>query len=114
MAIFANLWMKHGCPERMVIHVKSTKETITLIDGLPVCDNAENNPSLMRFSKAQKRESMVGQPVRDNRTCETCKKGFYSIREDAKYCSQRCQKRAKREQDAQQRRAERERMLAAS
>ena len=53
MTALANIWMKYGCPEKMTIHIRSTGETITLIDGLPVRDNAENNPLLMRSCKAQ-------------------------------------------------------------
>jgi len=29
-----NLWMRHGCPEKMTIHVRKTVETIILINGL--------------------------------------------------------------------------------
>jgi hypothetical protein len=112
--VFAKLWCEHGCPEKMTIHVKSTGETITLIDGLPVTDNAEKNPSLMRFCKAQKPNLMVRQPVTDNRVCEACKNGFHSLREDAKYCSPRCRQKAKREQEAECQRREREHLLAAS
>ena len=36
MTVLANLWMQHGCPEKMTIHVKSTGETITLINGMPL------------------------------------------------------------------------------
>jgi hypothetical protein len=36
MTVLANLWMQHGCPEKMTIHVKKTGETITLIDGMPL------------------------------------------------------------------------------
>lgn len=112
--MFKNLWCKHGCPEKMTIHVKSTGETITLINGLPVRDEALKNPVLMRFATSQNPKARVTQPVRDNRVCLACQKGFYSKREDAKYCSARCQKRVRREQEALRIRAERERLLAAS
>jgi len=105
----------------MIIHVKSTGETIALIGGMPVThdakgqpvrDNAFSRPIKTRVPKPKKREVGVGQPVRDNRVCLACKNGFYSIREHAKYCSPRCQKRAKREQEAQQSRREHERLMA--
>ena len=123
MTALAKLWMQPGCPEKMTIHVKSTGETITLIDrmpvthdakGQPVRDNALSRPIKTRVPEGQKRELIVRQPVRDNRVCLACKNGFYSKRESAKYCSQRCQKRDKRKQEAQNQRAEHERLLAAS
>ena len=57
--IWTHPWMKHGCPERMTICIRSTGETITLIDGLPVTLSTENNPVLMPISKAQKGELIV-------------------------------------------------------
>ena len=33
-AILRDLWLKHGCPEKMTIHVKKTRETVVLINGL--------------------------------------------------------------------------------
>jgi len=112
--VLRDLWCKHGCPEKMTIRVQTTGEVITLINGLPVTDNAETNPLFMRYPKAKNRGLRAAQLVRDNRVCAACTKRFYSKREDAKYCSQRCQKRAKREQEAQRRRAQQERLLAAS
>ena len=82
--ILRDLWLKHGCPERMTIHVRKTGETIRLINGLPVTDNAENNPLSMHISKAQKRRLRVGQPVTDNRRCKICQSEFSSTRKDAK------------------------------
>jgi hypothetical protein len=82
--------------------------------GSAVTDNAKNNPLLMRDSKAKNRKLIVRQPVTDNRVCLTCQKSFYSKRRDAKYCSQRCRQRARRDREARRQRAEYERVLAAS
>jgi hypothetical protein len=112
MTVFANLWCRYGCPERMKIHVKSTGETITLINGLPVTDNAENNPLLMRSFKPKNRELGVGQPVTDNCVCLACKRSFYSKRGDAKYCSARCRQKARREQEAKEARLKLQKLLA--
>jgi pimeloyl-CoA synthetase len=41
MAVFADLWRRYGCPQRMKIHISKIGEEITLINGLPVTDNAK-------------------------------------------------------------------------
>ena len=110
--ILANLWCKHGCPEKMTVHVRKSGETITLINGLPVTDNAGKNPLLIRAFKAQKRQTLPTLPVTDNCVCRSCLKAFHSKRADAKYCSARCRQKAKREHILQRHRAERERLLA--
>ena len=102
--IWTHPWMKHGCPEKMTIHLKSTGETITLIDGLPVTLSAENNSALMPTSKAQKGELIVRQAVTLTCICEVCKTEFQANRNKAKYCSPRCRQRSKRNQDAQRQR----------
>jgi hypothetical protein len=111
--VLRDLWIKHGCPERMTIHVRKSAETIRLINGLPVTDNAENNPLSMHTSKAQKSGLRVGQPVTDNRRCKMCQSEFSSIRKDAKYCSPRCRKMAARRQTAERRQREADRLLSA-
>ena len=110
--ILRDLWLKHGCPERMTIHIRKTGETIRLINGLPVTDNAENSPLSMHISKAQKRQLRVGQPVTDNRRCKICQSKFSSIRKDAKYYSPRCRQKAVRLRTAERRRQEADRMLS--
>ena len=110
--ILRDLWLKNGCPERMTIHVRKTGETILLINGLHVADNAENNPLSMNISKAQKRRLRVGQPVTDNRHCKICQSKFPSTRKDAKYCSPRCRQKAVRLKTAERRRREADRMLS--
>jgi hypothetical protein len=110
--ILRDLWLKHGCPERMTIHIRKTGETIRLINGLPVTDNAENNPLSMRILKAQKRQLRVGQPVTDNRRCKICQSEFSSTRKDAKYCSPRCRQKAVRLRTAERGRQEADRMLS--
>jgi predicted nucleic acid-binding Zn ribbon protein len=110
--ILRDLWLKHGCPERMMIHVRKTGETIQLVNGLPVTDNAENSPLSMHTSKAQKRRLRVGQPVTGNRRCKICQSKFSSIRKDAKYCSPRCRQKAVRLNTAERRRQEADRMLS--
>ena len=110
--ILRDLWLKHGCPERMTIHVRKTGETIQLINGLPVTDNVEKNPLSMNISKAQKRRLRVGQPVTDNRRCKICQSEFSSTRRDAKYCSPRCRQKAVRLQTAERQRREADRMLS--
>ena len=96
----------------MTVYFRKTGEAITLINELPVTDNAENNPLLMRHSKAQKRQTLPILPVTDNCTCLACLTRFYSKRADTKCCSARCRQKAKREQIGQRRRAENERLLA--
>jgi hypothetical protein len=108
------LWCKYGCPEKMTIHVKTTGETITLINGLPVTLNGENKPLMMPTYKGKNRELRVTQPVTDNCTCLACLKRFYSKRTDAKFCSSRCRIAFHRKQEADERRRENERLLAAS
>ena len=110
--VLRDLWLKHGCPERMTIHVRKTAETIVLLNGLLVTDNAENNPLSMLTSKAQKCELRVGQPGTDNRRCKMCQSEFYSKRKDAKYCSPRCRRKAVRLQTAERRRREADKMLS--
>jgi hypothetical protein len=110
--ILRDLWLKHGCPERMTIHVRKTGETIRLINGLPVTDNAQNSPLSMHISKAQKRQLRVRQPVTDNRRCKICQSEFSSTRNDAKYCSPRCRQKAARLQTAERQRREADRMLS--
>jgi hypothetical protein len=110
--ILRDLWLKHGCPERMTIHVRKTGETIRLINGLPVTDNAKISPLLMHVSKAQKRRLRVGQPVTDNRRCKICQSEFSSTRKDAKYCSPRCRQKAVRLRTAERGRQEADRMLS--
>jgi hypothetical protein len=110
--ILRDLWLKHGCPERMTIHVRKTGDIIRLIHGLPVTDNAEKNPLSMNISKAQKRRLRVGQPVTDNRRCKICQSEFSSTRKDAKYCSPRCRQKAVRLRTAERGRQEADRMLS--
>jgi hypothetical protein len=108
----ASLWAAHGCPERMKIHIISTGEEILLFNGLPVIDNAENNPLLMRFLTKGKRGVATTLPVTDNCTCVFCLKQFYSKRGDAKYCSPRCRKKAERNIRELEKIKERESLLA--
>ena len=86
-----DFWYQHGCPEKMTLHVGG--ETITLVNGLPITPQKLAPEAL---SSHEVRRSIAGQPVRDNRTCSVCGTGFHSKREDALYCSSRCQKRAAR------------------
>jgi hypothetical protein len=110
--ILRDLWLKHGCPERMTIHVRKTGETIRLINGLHVTDNAENNPLSMHVSKAQKRRLRVEQPVTDNQCCKICQSEFSSTRKDTKYCSPRCRQKAVRQRRTERRRQEADRMFS--
>ncbi len=111
MSVLAGLWCKYGCPERMTIHVKRTGETITLLNGLPVTDNGKKSDLFERALEAQKRELRVRQPVTDNRVCERCKKAFFAVRQDSRFCSPRCRKASQREQDNLKRRHEAEQRL---
>ena len=110
--ILRDLWLKHGCPERMTIHVRKTGETIRFINGLPFTDNAEKSPLSMHISKAQKRRLRVGQPVTDNRRSKICQSEFSSTRKDAKYCSPRCRQKAVRLQTAERQRRIADRMIS--
>jgi hypothetical protein len=111
--ILRDLWLKHGCPERMTIHVRKTGETIRLINGLPVTLTQENNPLTMSGSKAHNRESMVRQPVTLTRVCKACKNEFPAQRKNAQFCSQRCRIKFHREEQMRRRRLEADRLLSA-
>jgi hypothetical protein len=84
----------------------------------PRCLVSAKTASEARINKRlflpEKRELRPSHPVRQNRVCLACKRPFSSKHKDARYCSPRCQKRAKREQEAQHQQRERERLLTAS
>ncbi len=110
--ILTDLWCKHGCPERMTIRVKSTGETISLLNGLPVTLTAEKKPVLMPTSKAQNRGLRVSMPVTLTRTCEGCRTQFQAARETARFCSMACRKRVNRKLAEERRRLETAQLLA--
>jgi hypothetical protein len=113
--ILRDLWLEHGCPEKMTIHVRRTGETVKLLNGLAVItDNAKNNHLLMRSSKAQKCDLGAGQPVTLTCVCKACIDEFPAQRKNAQFCSAKCRVRFNRKQEAQRRRMEHERLLAAS
>jgi hypothetical protein len=111
--ILRDLWLKHGCPERMTIHVRKTAEAIVLFNGLPVTLTQENNPLSMIGSRAQNRESIVGRPVTLTRACKACRKEFSAQRKNAQFCSQRCRIKFHREEQMRHRRLEADRLLSA-
>ena len=86
----ANLWAKHGCPERMTIHSKATGKTIYLLNGLPVTDNTKKSALLEHTYKREKSKVREIAAVTDNPVCVVCGKRFSSHRKDASYCSSRC------------------------
>jgi hypothetical protein len=108
-----DLWLKHGCPERMTIHVRKTGETIRLINGLPVTLTHENNPLSMKGSRAQNRETIVRPPVTLTRICKACRNEFSALRENAQFCSARCRVKFHREEQMRRNRQEAECLLAA-
>jgi predicted nucleic acid-binding Zn ribbon protein len=110
--VLTDLWVSHGCPEKMTIHVKRTGETIIPINGLPVTLTAEKKPLLMPTYKAQKRELRVPMPVTLTRTCEVCKNEFPANRETARFCSARCRVKFNRDQMAEHKRRETESLMA--
>ena len=69
----ANQWCRHGCPEKMTIHVKSTGETIVLINGLPLEPTVKTTES----------------------RCSVCSRPLPQGRE--KYCSRTCSSRSAEE-----------------
>jgi hypothetical protein len=110
--ILRNLWLKHGCPERMTIHVRKTGETIRLINGLPVTLTQENNPLSMNGSRAQNRESMARQSVTLTRVCKACRNEFSALRKNAQFCSARCRAKFHREEQMCRNRQEAEYLLS--
>jgi hypothetical protein len=110
--ILRDLWLKNGCPERMTIHVHKTGETIRLINGLPVTLTQENNPLSIGGSKAQNRESIVGQPATLTRVCKSCRNEFSAQRKNAQFCSARCRIKFHREEQMRRKRQEAEYLLS--
>ena len=110
--ILRDLWLKHGCPERMTIHVRKTGETIRLLNGLPVTLTQENNPLSMSGSRAQNRESIVRQPVTLTRICRACRNEFSAQRKNAQFCSARCRVKFHREEQMCRNRQEAEYLLS--
>ncbi len=108
--ILRDLWLKHGCPEKMMIHVRKTGETIILLDGLPRAQNTGDGHS----PATSKPESGVRQPVTLTCICTACRREFSAKRMNAQFCSERCRKSFNREREAKLLRRERERLLAAS
>jgi len=111
--ILRDLWLKHGCPERMTIHVRKTGETIRLINGLPVTLTQENNPLSIIGSKAKNRESIVRRPVTLTRVCKACRNEFSAQRKNAQFCSARCRVKFHREEQMRRNRQEAEYLLTA-
>ena len=111
--ILRDLWLKHGCPEWITIHVRKTEETIRLINGLPVTLTQENNPLSMNGSRAQNRESMVRQPVTLTRVCKACRNEFSALRKNAQFCSVRCRVKFHREAQMRRNRQETQYLLSA-
>ncbi|MBN2321247.1 MAG: hypothetical protein JXR49_19365 [Acidobacteria bacterium] len=70
----------------------------------PVRDNQKINPLLMRVYEGENGRACrvdppanyLGQRGLSERLCEECKEPFFPKRADARYCSSRCQKRARR------------------
>ena len=97
--VFTNLWCKHGCPEKMTIHIRKTGETIVLINGLSQSHetlSGKNNALLIGSYEAKKRRLRVSQPETLTRLCEHCQKAFQPERITARFCSSRCRLRAQR------------------
>ena len=111
--ILRDLWLQHGCPERMTIHVRKTGETIRLINGLPVTLTQENNPLSIIGSKAKNRESIARQPVTLTRICKACRNEFSAQRKNAQFCSARCRVKFHREAQMRRNRQEAQYLLSA-
>jgi predicted nucleic acid-binding Zn ribbon protein len=120
--VLRDLWLKHGCPEKMTIRVKSTGETITVLDGL-IQSGESPGHGLIAAQKPQgcatvrpldvdKAERRVTWPVTDNRHCEACGIEFPSVRADARYCSPRCRQTAKRKHERERRSKAADELLA--
>ncbi len=108
--ILRDLWLKHGCPEKMMIHVRKTGETIILLDGLPRAQNTGDGHS----PATSKPESGVRQPVTLTRTCKACTNEFSAKRINAQFYSHSCRKKFNRERQVRLQRVEHERLLVAS
>jgi hypothetical protein len=52
--VLRDLRLERGCPEKMIIHVRKTGETIVLVDGSRVTPTPDGNPLSMRGSRAKK------------------------------------------------------------
>ncbi len=104
--ILTGLWCKQGCPEKMTVHVKSTGETIFLLNGLPVTLTAEKKPLLVPTSKAKNRRLSLPMPCHANSHCEVCKTQFQAARKTARFCSERCRQKFHREQAEERKRRE--------
>jgi hypothetical protein len=87
------IWLRKGSPERMVIHVKATKDHILLVDGKrasPVTLTQKNNPLSKPSCDDEKRGSILPYPVTLIRTCKGCMREFHAKRITAEFCSDRC------------------------
>ena len=114
MQIFAKLWMAHGCPEKMTIHVKKTGETITPLNVLTAADDDRLEAALTRVKRSRSNLTVPVAMMGLKRICAGCNAEFIPKSKSSQYCSQRCQRRAARKQETNARRRERERLLAAS
>jgi predicted nucleic acid-binding Zn ribbon protein len=107
--VITGLWLEKGCPERMKIHVKSTRETIFVLNGSLVTLTPKNKSLFMGTYEAQNRGLRVGQPVTltrgseartdemATRTCEACLGEIPAIRKSRRFCSPRCRVSAARD-----------------
>ena len=111
----ANQWCRHGCPEKMTIHVKSTGETIVLRDGLPVVGSPLEAPApvLQPIVGGDMCSAATFATPLHSRLCESFSRQLPS-QASRRYCLKRCRWRAQREKQRQRRSARAGEMLAAA
>jgi hypothetical protein len=93
-----NEWLRRKCPRSFTMDYEG--KTYKVGGG---------KLSVAEYSGPVRESPKKGSAVTYNRVCLACQKSFYSKRRDAKYCSQRCRQRAKRDREARRQRAEYER-----
>lgn len=105
-----DLWLKHGCPKKMVVHVDG--ETFYLDEGEQTPDFLANPPKWANPSLQVVDSARTGKPKLAFRIakaaesdakgwCPVCGKQFVPIRSTGVYCTPHCRKNAYKKRQAQ-------------
>jgi len=85
-----NLWMQHGCPNKLTIHVR--EKTAILVNGAVTWLGTPE-----KLVKRKKIEAELASPdiaISGTLNCERCGTPFVPLRVTGKFCSPRCRKAA--------------------
>lgn len=99
-----DLWLKHGCPKKMVIHVGS--EVYYLDEGEQTPDFLANPPNWANQAKGvnnlQVHSGVTDSLVPVTRNCEHCHKPFVPKRDTERFDSPRCRVAAYRKRKGEE------------